>query len=240
MKKKLFTILMFFTVVFLFASDWEISKVSEGIYEGYRSDGKSLFIVMEENSSEAVLDKITNCIDTVWSIPNIEGTKASVNVESDSNFRFIIYPSKLIYEDVDYAKNLPSGMAFYYNYSLFYDVSLKVEDLMPRITGAYISPEDLLAQIKSATQSPDLFMYDEYVLQRLDRLENAVMALSKKGIFAKATNVDPEIVLAVRSLYNENPDLTQKQILSILKEQGMKVSASDVAAVRLVYLGIIE
>ena len=78
------------------------------------------------------------------------------------------------------------------------------------------------------------------MLQRLDRLENAVMALSKKGIFVKASKVNSEIVLAVRSLYNENPDLTQKQILSILKEQGMKVSASDVAAVRLVYLGIID
>ena len=240
MKKNLFAILMFFTVVLVFGADWEISKVSEDVYEGYRSDGKSLFIVMEDNSSEAVLEKITNCIDAVWSIPNIEGTKASVNVESDSNFRFIIYPSKLMFEGVDYAANFPSGMAFYYNYSLFYDITLKVQDLMPRITGAYISPEDLLAQIKSATQSPDLFMYDEYVLQRLDRLENAVMALSKKGIFAKASKVNSEIVLAVRSLYNENPDLTQKQILSILKEQGMKVSASDVAAVRLVYLGLID
>ena len=56
MKKKLFTILMFFAVVFLFASDWEISKVSEGIYEGYRSDGKSLFIVMEEKRSQKGLN----------------------------------------------------------------------------------------------------------------------------------------------------------------------------------------
>lgn len=239
MKKKLISILMTCLTCFVFA-DWSFSEIEEGIFEGTRDDGKTAVVVLNNSVSENIVEKIQNCLDVAWSIPGIKGTKASVNVESDTKFRFIIYPTELIYDDIDFAKNLPSGMAFYYNSALFYDIILKIDDLVPRVNGAYISPEDLLSQLKSAIVSPDLFMYDEYVLQRIDRLENAVMALSKKGIFAKPSKVSPELVNAIRSLYNENPDLTSKQVVSILKEQGYKVSSSDVAAVKLVYLGLID
>lgn len=239
--KKIFILLLFIGLTFFaFGNEWDIKEVSDGLFEGRRSDGKNVVVLIENGVSEAVVEKITNSLDVVWSIPGIQGTKASVNVESDTKFRFIIYPTELIYEDINLAENLPSGMAFYYDSALFYDVNLKVDNLVPRVTGAYISPDDLLIQLKTATSAPDLYMYDEYVLERLDRLENAVMALSKKGLFAKPSEVPVETVLAIRSIYNDNPDLTPKQILNILKEQGIKASASDVAAVRLVYLGIID
>ena len=239
MKKIILAFLMIFTSFSMFAQ-WNISKVSEELYEGSREDGKVVTIFSNTSISPETLEKVQNCLDIVWNIPGIQGTKASVNVDSDNDFHFIVYPSSLTYENVDLAKNLPSGMGFYYESALFYDVTLKVEELMPRVTGAYVSPKDLLAKLKSSTEFPDLYMYDEYVLERLSRLENAVMALSKKGIFSKPAEVDSELVFAIRSIYNSNPDLTSKEVLSILKEQGFTVSASDVAAVRLVYLGLID
>ena len=239
MKKTIFVILLIFTSFSMFAQ-WNISKVSEELYEGVRDDGKVVTIFSNSSISTETLEKIKTCLDIVWNIPGIQGTKASVNVESDTNFHFNVYPTALSYENVDLAKNLPSGMGFYYDSALFYDVTLKVEELMPRVTGAYVSPKDLLAKLKSSTEFPDLYMYDEYVLDRLSRLENAVMALSKKGIFSKPAEVDSELVFAIRSIYNSNPDLTSKEVLSILKEQGFTVSSSDVSAVRLVYIGLID
>lgn len=239
MKKKFLKCLMIFTTFMVFAQ-WNVSKVSEGFYEGSRKDGKTVSIISSETLSTDTIDKIEKCLDIIWDIPGIQGSKASVNVESESNFHFIVYPSSLTYENVDLAQNLPAGMAFYYDSALFYDVTLKVEKLMPRVIGAYVSPTDFLSQLKSAIEFPDLYMYDEYVLERLARLENAVMALSKKGLFSKPAEVDLDLVYAVRSIYNENNSLTLKEILTILKEQGISASSSDVAAIRLVYLGIID
>jgi len=240
MKKTFAIIVLTLFTFFVFANEWTISQVSENLYEGTREDGKNVSIFTHSELSSELLDKIKNCLNVAWNIPGIEGSKTSVNVEENSTFRFIVYPTALNYENLDLSKYLPVGISFYYDTALFYDVTLKVENLVPKITGAYISPKDLLSELKNVTISPDLYMSDDYILERIARLENAVMALSKKSVFSKIAEVDPALVFAIRSLYNENPNLTSKQILSILKEQGFTVSASDVSAVRLVFLGIID
>ena len=82
--------LMIFTSFSMFAQ-WNISKVSEELYEGSREDGKVVTIFSNTSISTETLEKVQNCLDIVWNIPGIQGTKASVNVDSDNNFHFIIY-----------------------------------------------------------------------------------------------------------------------------------------------------
>lgn len=240
MKKYNIKVIFLFISMCLSAQQWTITTKSASVVEGTREDGKKVSIVSSSNISKDVIKKITNCLDTVWSINGLKGVASTVNVEDNSKFRFVIHPTSLKYGEEELVVYLPSGMAFFYDNALFYDTVVKVGDVLPKITGAYISAKDYVEEIKNASVFPDLYLYDTYILARIEKVEKALMALSKKGIFSKPSEVSPEVVLAVRSLYNSNPDITQKEILSELKSQGISASAGDIAAVYMVYLGIIE
>lgn len=240
MKKNIAFLLLVMIMVSAFCEQWKIDKKSGSLIEVTSENQKKASIVISSDISEDVISKITSCLDTLWLIPGIEGKKASVNVENDSKFRLVLYPSSLLLDGEELVVYLPSGMAFVYDNALFYDTVLKVGDVLPKVAGAYISAEDYVSEIKNASVFPDLYLYDTYILARIEKIEQALMALSKKGIFSKPSEVSSEVVLAVRSLYNSNPDITQKEILSELKSQGISASAGDIAAVYMVYLGIIE
>lgn len=224
----------------LMAENWTAVTSEDGLSTYSRTDGKTVTVAGGTAVSDASIAKLTACLDTVWAIPGLKGTQASAAFADDGSFRFVLFPDSLSYEGTDLAKNLPSGLAFRFDTALFYDVTVKVDELIPRVQGAYIAPDAFLSQLSEAIRSPELFLSDSYVFERLERLEAAVMALSKKGVFAKAALVDPELVLVIKSIYNENPGMTQKEMASELKQRGIAASSADVAAVYMVYLGLIE
>lgn len=225
---------------FLFAESWSSSSQPDGSVTLSRADGKTVTIQNGTGVSEANLSKLTSCLDTVWALPGLKGSRASAAFSETGTFRFAIIPESLSYEGKDLAQYLPSGLAFRFDTALFYDVTVKVNELIPRVQGAYIAPDAFLSELSAAIRSPELYLSDSYVFDRLERLEAAVMALSKKGIFSKAALVDPELVLVIKSIYNENPGMTQKDMASELKQRGYTASSADIGAVYMVYLGLIE
>lgn len=224
----------------LAAESWSASTADDGSKTLTRADGKTVTVAAGASVTDAAVSKLTACLDTAWAIPGLKGTRASAAFADDGSFRFVLYPESLSYEGKDLVQYLPSGLAFRFDTALFYDVTVKVDELIPRVQGAYIAPDAFLSQLSEAVRSPELFLADAYVFERLERLEAAVMALSKKGVFAKAALVEPEIVLAIKSIYNENPGMTQKEMVSALKQRGYAASSADVSAVYMVYLGLIE
>ena len=126
MKKNILMFLVILIISGVFANEWTITKKSAALVDVTSNEGKTASIVMSSNATDVVIEKITNCLNTVWSIPGIEGTKATVNVENDSKFRFVIYPTTLSFDGEDLIKFLPSGMAFIYDNALFYDTVIKV------------------------------------------------------------------------------------------------------------------
>lgn len=223
----------------LAAETWS-SAVSDTSVTLTREDGKTVIVQNGAGVAESDLSKLTACLDTVWAIPGLSGTKASAAFADSGTFRFVVYPDALSVEGKDLTQYLPSGLAFRFDTALFYDVTVKVDELIPRIQGAYIAPDAFLSQLSSAIREPELFLSDAYVFERLERLEAAVMALSKKGIFSKAALVDPDIVFVIKSIYNENPGMPQKEMASELKRRGYEASSADISAVYMVYLGLIE
>lgn len=240
MKKIVISMVFLLTAYAVFAQGWALSDT-----QGSRSTlsgpgGKKAVIYADIPVTDDVIAKVGTALNTVWALPGLEGTSSTVMVEEASIFRFVIYPDKLIYNKSDFKEFFPSGMAFYYNSALFYDITMKVGDLMPKVAGSYISPDDLLSEIKSASIMPDMYMYDTYFLKRLERLEKALMAVSKKNLFGQTSEVNEDIVLAVRSMYNENPKITKKEVADKLKQKNIKATAADINAVFMVYLGRIE
>lgn len=240
MKKMFILILMVTVFASLFSQTWKIDKTEANQVTLSRDDGKvATAITTTELSLESVA-KIGSALNAAWSMPGLKADKASVQVDTIDSFRFVIYPTEFKYQDIDLKSYLPSGIAFQYNTTLFYDIVLKVKDVMPKISGAYISPDDVLKLMREATIMPERFMSDMNIQERLQKLENAIMAISKKGLFKKASSVSDEVVLAIRSLYNENPKITRDEAAEYLKSQGIEASSSDINAVFMVHLGNIE
>lgn len=236
-KTKIIMRLMFFVFITstTFANTWTFQD------SGTVTDttGKECIIFSDITISSEMQELISNTLDVLWAIPGLSGTKSSVMVDSDNYFFFTIYPESLVYQEIELNDFLPSGLSFRYEYSLFYDATLKVDDYLPRITGAYVSPTGLLDQLYEVTIMPELYVHGDVLLERIARLESAVMALSKKSVFSQPKSVSDDIVLEVVAAYKKNPNITVSEVVSQLKEDGMAVAKKDVEAVFMVYLGII-
>ncbi|MDR0706550.1 MAG: hypothetical protein LBF60_01555 [Treponema sp.] len=177
---------------------------------------------------------IGNSLNTVWAIPGLEGVEASVRLDSDG-FRLVVYPTAFRSEERDLMPFLPSGLSFYFRMSLFYDISIKAGDFIPKVTGAYISPEGLMRHISAAILMPEMYLYDQSLVERVERLENALMAALKKS--APTTGISSEIVLAVANIHNENPGISPEETLKKLKERKFKTNIKEVRAVYFVLFG---
>ncbi len=240
MKKIRVSLLVALVSCVLFAQEWVLSTTEGSNSTLQGPNGKQAVLYSNIPVTDELIQKIGNALTTAWALPGLEGKSSTVMLEDASVFRFVIYPEKFVYNKSDFKDFFPSGMAFYYNSALFYDFTMKVGDLMPKVAGAYISPEDVLAEVASASIMPDMYMYDTYFLKRLERLEKALMAVSKKSIFGQITEVNEDIVLAIRSMYNENPEITKKEVAEKLKQKNIKATTADINAVFMVYLGRIE
>jgi hypothetical protein len=223
----------------VYAQDWEVKNTAPEQnmiltdIEGTDNHTAQVIASHELNASEVSL--ISTCLNAIWAIPGLTGTHASVRVSDDGVLRIIAYPESMKYLESEIAPNLPGGLGFYYNTTLFYDITLKVEKYITKITGLYVTPEDLLKRIALARLMPDRFLYDDEILNRVGNLEKAMMALLKVKPVTK--KIDPELVIAIISLYNENPSILAKDAVIRLKAAGMTASVKDVNAVLQVMVG---
>jgi hypothetical protein len=198
-------------------------------------NGRSARVVSDSPLTGEDAALIGRCLDAIWAIPGLQGTEASVRAEEHS-FRFVVYPASFTYSGGDFASMLPSGLSFYYRTSLFYDVTLKVGGYSPKVTGAYISPDGFIKNLEAAAAMPELYMYDESVLQRLDRLEAALVAVLAKSV--PKSGVARETMLAIAGARNANPAITPEETVSALKDQGIKTTVKEVSAVFIVLFGM--
>lgn len=204
-------------------------------------DGKVASINIGENADiEKLLKPIGRALDAAWQIPGMKAEKAAVYADDASHFRLVIFPTSFVYKDINLCEYLPSGIAFSYDSSLVYDVMLKVGDLMPRVTGIFVSEKELAELLYNAAIAPDVYMYDDNLVARVERLEKALLALAPKSMYSKPYEIDPGLIQIVKKLYSENSNITKKEVTAWLKQQKIKYSQSDIDTIFVVLLGIYE
>jgi hypothetical protein len=240
--------LVFWALVFssgfsmrIWAADWSLVSETQGKTEMVTvlagAGGRFVSVVSTAALGKNDIAAIGNSLNTVWAIPGLEGVDASVRLDADG-FRLVVYPASFRSEGRDLMPFLPSGLSFYFRRSLFYDISIKAGDFIPKVTGAYISPEGLLRHISAAILMPEMYLYDQSLVERVERLENALMAALKKS--APASGVPSETVLAVANIYNENPGISPEETLKILKARKLKTDIKEVRAVYFVLFGDLQ
>jgi hypothetical protein len=235
---------LFFGVLFvvfsmrIWADGWSLSNETQGKSEMVTvlsgPDRRTVNVISAKSLGKNDIAAIGNSLNTVWAIPGLEGVKASVRLDSDG-FRLVVYPTAFRSEGRDLMPFFPSGLSFYFRMSLFYDISIKAGDFIPKVTGAYISPEGLLRHISAAILMPEMYLYDQSLVERVERLENALMAALKKS--APAGGVSSETVLAVVNIHNENPGISPEETLKKLKAKKFKTDIKEVKAVYFVLFG---
>ena len=204
-------------------------------------DGKTASINIGGNSNiEKLWKPIGRALDAAWQIPGMKAERAAVYVDDSAHFRFVIFPTSFVYKDINLCEYLPSGMAFSYDSSLVYDVVLKVGELMPRVTGIFVSEKNLVELLYNAVIAPDVYMYDDNLTARVERLEKALLALAPKSMYSKPYEIDPELIQIVKKLYSENNNITKKEVIAWLKQQKIKYTQSDIDTIFVVLLGIYE
>jgi len=222
---------------------WKIKENSENektnVIEIATFDGRIASINIDDNLNlEKILKPIGRALDAAWEIPGMKADRAAVYVEDLSRFRLVVFPTSFVYKDINLCEYLPSGIAFSYDASLVYDVLLKVGDLMPRVTGIFISEKDLAELLYHAVIAPDVYVYDDSLAARVERLEKALLALAPKAMYSKPYEIDPELIQTVKKLYSENNDISKKEVIAWLKQRKIKYTQSDIDTIFVVLLGI--
>lgn len=222
---------------------WKIKENSENektnVIEIATFDGRIASINIDDNLNlEKILKPIGRALDAAWEIPGMKADRAAVYVEDLSRFRLVVFPTSFVYKDINLCEYLPSGIAFSYDASLVYDVLLKVGDLMPRVTGIFISEKDLAELLYHAVIAPDVYVYDDSLAARIERLEKALLALAPKAMYSKPYEIDPELIQTVKKLYSENNDISKKEVIAWLKQRKIKYTQSDIDTIFVVLLGI--
>lgn len=239
-KKLIVSLFLMISTLFVFATDWEISEQNSNITTIINSQGKKALIISTQILLDENLQKIYNVLDTIWAISELQGTQASIKIESNARFHLVIYPTELTVNSVSLLPYIPSGLSFYYDNSLFYDVSLKVNDMMPKVKGAYIDSTDFLEQLLLATKMPEWFMSDTHLQNRIALLEKTLIAILNKNWSGKPVPVADEIIKKIIGYYGENPLITEEETLQKLKSEGYQTNLKEIKAVFIVYFGIIN
>jgi hypothetical protein len=218
--------------------EWSLVNETQGKNEviSLLSDqsGRSATVVSAASLGRSDLAAVSNSLNVVWAIPGMDGREASVRLNAEG-FRLVAYPASFVSEGRDLMPFLPSGLSFYFRTTLFYDISLKVGGFIPKVTGAYISPEGLMRHISAAILMPELYLSDQSLLARLERLERALMAALKQS--GPRDGVSGEMVIAVANICNENPGISPEGVLQALKAQKVKTNIKEVRAVYFVLFG---
>jgi hypothetical protein len=234
-------LVVFFTGVSLFigAEEWSVlQEKTQGANQMVTvlsgSGGRTANVISAAALGKSDIAGIGGALSAVWAIPGLKGTEASVRLDPDG-FRLVAYPTSFVSEGRNLMPFLPSGLSFYFRTSLFYDISLKVDDFIPKVTGAYISPEGFIRHISAAILMPEMYLYDQSLMDRIERLEKALMAALKKA--GPTSGVSSDFVLAVANIHNEKPDITPEMMLKELKTRGFKTNIKEVRAVYFVLFG---
>lgn len=168
------------------------------------------------------------------------------------------------YKGVALVPHVPAGLQFFLRDTLEYDFRIASQNNFIRLKGWYFTEEQLLDRIVTAVKNPGDFIKSqdpEYLFNALSALEkdfaelterskeseaalalltNAILTLHNKSFFGAVSVIPPEVIERVLVIREENPALTQKEILAQLKAEGITATAKAVSLILAVYFNQFE
>jgi len=159
------------------------------------SAGNTFEFITDQTLTEPQADILVRVKDTFYSWEYLKIASLRIVFTGDQ-LEIMVFPSEFIYNGVNFAEYLPSGMQFYYYRDFVeYDFRMFVSNLFIRISGQYFTEEQLCEKLFSAVQNPVLYIQThdpEYLLEKLKGIENLIDALNAE-LNAKISSVSREL-----------------------------------------------
>ncbi|MBU2514994.1 hypothetical protein KJ966_27045 [bacterium] len=140
-----------------------------------RDDKKTIdFTLSGTKPDPKNMAKVSSFYNEIALWKNIDYKKILLTAEG-SNINSVIAATKVNYNGVDMAKNIPSGMSFRYDKQIQYDFRVVTKDYFVRVRNQYSNEDKLLWQLNEAVKDPILYIqiYDpEFFYRQIEGIRN--------------------------------------------------------------------
>lgn len=233
------------------AYDWAAAKIvveSEETDNGRTvlhlkdSDGNAFVVGYDSEPPDAVFERILKIKSDFNSWSHIKIGRMSFEYSKDV-LELNIVPSEFRYKGVNVLDYLPAGLFFSYYDSVYYNYRITRDKMFVRVYGEYVNEEELCEKTIAAVNDPLAYIRardPEYLLQRLDRLVNAVMAYESRGMFGSARPIERRVVQRIVEIKRQNPVFKRKDIVKALEKEKISISEKAVGAVLAIYYNEFE
>ncbi len=154
-----------------------------------------------------------------------------------------LVPSDFTYKGINVLDYLPAGLLFSYYDTMYYNYRITRDKMFVRVYGEYVTEEELCEKTIAAVSDPLAYIRardPEYLLQRLDRLVNAMMAFESKGLFGSAKPIERRIVQRIVEIKRQNPAYKRKDIVKVLDREKISIGEKEVGVVLGIYYNEFE
>ncbi|HSV97306.1 MAG TPA: hypothetical protein VLM75_10285 [Spirochaetota bacterium] len=154
-----------------------------------------------------------------------------------------LIPSEFLYKGINVLDYLPAGLLFSHYDTMYYNYRITRDKMFIRVYGEYVTEEELCEKTIAAISDPLAYVRardPEYLLQRLDRLVNAMMAFESKGVFGSARPIERSVVQRIVAIKRQNPVFKRRDIVKALEKEKISVSEKAVGVVLGVYYNEFE
>jgi hypothetical protein len=186
-------------------------------------DGIVLYDVVSPNGIELTLggaEEFTNeqinivniVLDTVGGLDRVEIEDLTI-VFRGGVAEIVLVPSSFVYDGIELADYMPSGMQFFYTSFLEYDFRMLVDELFVRVSGQYFSEQQFAERLVRVVRNPEAFIRSqdpEFLRQRIDELENRLGQLENnlRRALEEAQGRISELETASETLEDEQGSLS--------------------------------
>ena len=181
----LFALMIFIVTSFLFGVD--LTEYGMEINSTEKVDGFLLHTVTDDQNRTFEIftaDEITpedaeRLIDMKnrlysWDYLAISNLRIAVTTE---RIEFTVIPESFIYNDIDFAEYLPSGMQFFLDEYIEYDFRMLIDDFALKMKGQLFNEEQLAEKMSRAVENPALYFRTSdptYLYQRIEGVSEYV------------------------------------------------------------------
>lgn len=262
MKKRIIILFLGLGIAFYGFTAWEEKGVT--VVSSSLESGRNIAILRDKNGNFSVsyTGQISNTIENrilalrsqILQWKNIEIKEMQFTV-TNNEIEILLYPAKVIYNQIDMTNSLVSGMFFFYQEDLSYDFRMVKDNKFMKIKGKFTSEEELLKKMLFAIQNPTLYIKQntmDYALSKLEEQENeieklknsienlrkeffttryALVSLSNRGFFGGLKPIPVATIEKIVALKKKNPTWKIKDIENQLSKENISISSKEIGLV---------
>ena len=161
------------------------SQTQDGlpVWDLATDEGKRFSVTMIGSANETRLVAITALTELIYELDGLTVERTRI-VFDGNRATAVVVPERFVIGGQRYEQYMPSGMQFVYDQALAFDFRMLVDNLAPRIDGAFLTEDQFLTRIERAVANPAAYIQSsdpQFLAQRIAELERVVDAVEAEN-----------------------------------------------------------